>query len=74
MTPGVRQARKRLTTMPLSQEQARTLDRQIGDVVLMYLDRFNAYQSPRELMEALARDAYFQGLIDGAQLPTRMTP
>jgi hypothetical protein len=69
MTPRVKQARLRLGTMSLSAEQAKTLDRQIEDAIVLYLHRFNVDKPIRGQMESLARDAYLQGLIDGAQLP-----
>lgn len=59
---------KRLRSMHITPHEAKSLDLQVEAAVNLHEGRFTVRSTMRESFKQLARDCYFQGLMDGAQL------
>ena len=59
---------KRLRSIHITPDEAKSLDLQVEAAVNLHEGRFTVRSTMRESFKQLARDCYFQGLMDGAQL------
>lgn len=60
-----------LTTIALKRDDVLWLERMIGAHLQHHLRAMGPYRPAAEAMKALAREAYLQGLCDGAQFAQR---